>query len=86
MLTSNIARRLETDSDFQELKNHIDEKISELNTLDGINFEDEKSAAIEGRARELARKTLIAILDPFFEPEESTEDKKQHVAEKTGVL
>lgn len=86
MLTNNIARRLETDSDFQELKQHIDEKINELNTLDGINFEDKEAAAIEGRARELAKKTLIAILDPFFEPDESTDDKKQHVAEKTGVL
>ena len=86
MLTNNIARRLETDADFQELKRHIESKVAELDTLVGINFDDERAAAIEGRSRELARKVLMEILDPFFEPEESTEDHKKHVAEKTGVL
>jgi len=86
MLTNGIIKRLETDSDFAELKKHINNTVYELDTLDGIDFSDKEKATIEGRARVLAKEKLKKILEPFVVPEESTSDKKNEVASKTGVV
>lgn len=86
MLTDGIVKRLKSDSDFAELERHIHAVVDTLDTLDGINFSDKEKAAIEGRARVLAKDKLKKILEPFYVPEESTTDKKEEVAGKTGVL
>ena len=87
MLTAKIANRLDSgDADWQALKYHIEGEIDSLDSLDGINFLDKQGAAIEGRARVLAKEKLKAILEPFGLPEESTDDGVDHLAKKTGVL
>ena len=87
MLSSNIAEKLERDADWQALQRHIESEIIGLDTLDGIDFTQKEEAAIEGRARALAKEKLQAILEPFGGGgEESTGDKKKHVASKTGVV
>lgn len=86
MLTESIKRKLENDSDFQQLERHINEVIHSLDSLDGIDFTDKEAAAIEGCGRMWAKKKLLEILEPFGEREESTGDDKEHVGKKTGVL
>lgn len=86
MLTNSITKRLEMDADWSALNVHIHEAVDTLNSLDGINFLNKEEAAIEGRARVLAKEKLQTILEPFYGPEESTGDNKSHLANKTGVL
>lgn len=86
MLTEGIIKKLERDSDFQYLEKHINEHIDSLDSLDGIDFSDKEVAAIEGRARALAKEKLLAILEPFGRGSESTDEDKEHVGKKTGVL
>lgn len=86
MLTDGIKAKLERDPDFQHLESHINEHIDALDSLEGIDFSDKEAAAIEGRARALAKEKLLAILDPFGGGPESTGDDKEHVGKKTGVL
>lgn len=87
MLTNHITERLENDADWQHLQRHIEGEINSLDTLADIDFSDKEKAAIEGRARALAKEKLLAILEPFGGgEEESTADKKNHVASKTGVV
>lgn len=85
MLNATIVKRLETSSEWLELQKHIQENIDSLNSLDGIDFLDKEKAAIEGRARELAKDKLLEILEPFGSAgDELVVDK--HVGKKTGVL
>lgn len=86
MLANSIATRLNSDSDWQAVAIHIREEVYELDSIAGINFLDKEESAIEGRARQLAKEKLEKILEPFFVTEESTDDKKSHLASKTGVL
>jgi hypothetical protein len=86
MLTNNIANRIKTDSDWGALKSHIDEHVGALDTLSGIDFTDKEAAAIEGRARALAKEKLELILEPFFGTDTPPDDNKEHLATKTGVL
>lgn len=86
MLTNSIAKRLEQDSTWIALSEHIKESVATLDSLNGINFLDKEQAAIEGRARALAKEKLQEILEPFYGPEESTDDNKSHLAKKTGVI
>ena len=86
MLTNSIAKKLETDADWQHLARHIEDEIDSLDSLAGIDFTDKEAAAIEGRARALAKEKLVAILEPFGGSEESTDEGKDHVGKKTGVL
>ncbi|UOF78910.1 hypothetical protein [Caudoviricetes sp.] len=86
MLTNSITQRLEKDADWTVLSTHIKETVNTLDSLDGINFLNKEEAAIEGRARVLAKEKLQAILEPFYGAEESTIDNKSHLGKKTGVL
>lgn len=86
MLANRVTQRLENDADWHHVQKHIQEHITSLDSLDGIDFSDKEKAAIEGRARALAREKLVAILEPFGNGEESTDNNKDHVASKTGVL
>jgi ApbE superfamily uncharacterized protein (UPF0280 family) len=85
MLNANIANRIKTDADWAEVNKHIHENVDSLDSLDGINFLNKEEAAIEGRARALAREKLQAILEPFFGGEESKVDNKERLSKKTGV-
>lgn len=86
MLNQNIAKRLENDSDWQAMQKHIVETMSLLDSHRDVDFTDEKKAAIECRARQLAREMLIEILEPLGNYTESTGDTRQQVAARTGMV
>lgn len=86
MLTPNIIQRIETDADWSAVKDHINQHIDSLDSLDGINFANKEEAAIEGLARRLAKDKLLEILEPFYGTDKSTVDSKGHLANKTGVV
>ena len=85
-MPDNLIKRFESDPDWQLVRQHILANIDSLNTLSGINFLDKESAAIEGRARELAHEKLNDILKPFTKVADVTNNPQLTTSQRTGVV
>lgn len=64
-LSNKLAKTIKDSSFGQEFIQHLKHNILSLDTLQDIDFLDKEKAAIEGRARELARDKLILIYAPL---------------------
>lgn len=85
MIKYNIAKVLESSPEWQDLERHIKDEVDTLSVNDDIDYHDEKAAAIEGRARQLAKQKLIKILEPFYRTEQQPVDKFENVHRKVGL-
>jgi len=64
-LSNKTAKALKDSAHGKELIEHIKNTILSLDSLIGIDFSDKEAAAIEGKARELARDKLVDIFNPL---------------------
>lgn len=85
MLYPSVAKHLAENPDWKQLEEHIKSEVDSLSVIDNINFLDKETAAIEGRARQLAREKLVRILEPFYTEVQQSFDKGAEVKKKTGL-
>lgn len=85
MINYNIAKYLESSPEWQDLERHIRGEVATLSVNDDIDYHDEKAAAIEGRARQLAKQKLEKILEPFYTTTQPPVDKAENTHKKVGL-
>lgn len=85
MLSSAVAKHVAESPEWKELETNIKNNVDSLSVIDDINFLDKEGAAIEGRARQLAKEKLVKILEPFYQTVMQPADKGAETRKKTGL-
>lgn len=86
MIDPAIVKQLRGMREWAVVAKHIEDTVDSLDTLAGIDG-DENLIALEVKARQRARQTLIAILQPFvdFRDAPSSSQRARDRAEDAGL-
>lgn len=76
-----LAKRLKDNPEFADFQEYVLDKVSKLDTVDGLEEMSNEMAGETARARKLAIDTLKDILKPFVEFSEKQGYTKEQIKE-----
>ena len=82
MLSTDTVKNLKNSPAFVVFQDHILEKMSELDSIQGFDEMSNKEAGETSRVNATALKVLVKILDPVLNFQEKKEVTKEQIQEK----
>lgn len=88
MLDNEVIVRLNQNSDFIAFSKYIHSVIENIDTVDGLAHLPNEEAGQMVKARSLAKKSLIQLLEPFLglgQKKEPTKEELKEAKERFGL-